>query len=111
MGDPVLSLGQPLRPHHPAAKTSRVAEKRTSPPPCERLPLYRARWHAELDLRSLKVTLGMDVLRGTTPRIVRKDIWAHLLSYNLIRSVMAQAAVQHGVLPRPLSLSGWGSPS
>ena len=63
--------------------------------------LYRARWHAELDLRSLKVTLAMDVLRGKSPKIVRKETWAHLLAYNLIRSVMAQAAVEHGgrVLP------------
>lgn len=65
--------------------------------------LYRARWHAELDLRSLKVTLAMDVLRGKTPQIVRKEIWAHLLAYNLIRTLIAQAAVQHGVLPRSLS--------
>ncbi len=65
--------------------------------------LYRARWHAELDLRSLKVTLAMDVLRGKSPQIVRKEIWAHLLAYNLIRSVMAQAAVKHGTLPRSLS--------
>lgn len=65
--------------------------------------LYRARWHAELDLRSLKVTLAMDVLRGKSPQIVRKEIWAHLLAYNLIRSVMAQAAVRHGALPRHLS--------
>jgi Transposase DDE domain len=65
--------------------------------------LYRARWHAELDLRSLKVTLAMDVLRGKTPPIVRKEIWAHLLAYNLIRAVIAQTAVEHGVLPRSLS--------
>jgi hypothetical protein len=68
--------------------------------------LYRARWHAELDLRSLKVTLAMDVLRGKTPQIVRKEIWAHLLAYNLIRTVMAQAAMQHDVLPRSLSFKG-----
>jgi hypothetical protein len=68
--------------------------------------LYRARWHAELDLRSLKVTLAMDVLRGKTPEIVRKEIWAHLLAYNLIRAVIAQAAVQYGVLPRGLSFKG-----
>lgn len=72
-------------------------------PAAEVAALYRARWHAELDLRSLKVTLGMDVLRGKTPQIVRKEIWAHLLAYNLIRSVMAQAASQYGVLPRSLS--------
>jgi len=65
--------------------------------------LYRARWHAELDLRSLKVTLRMDVLRGKSPQIVRKEVWAHLLAYNLIRAVIAQAAVAHGALPRSLS--------
>jgi hypothetical protein len=65
--------------------------------------LYRARWHAELDLRSLKVTLRMDVLRGKSPAIVRKEIWAHLLAYNLIRAVIAQAAVHHNALPRSLS--------
>ena len=72
-------------------------------PVAEVAALYRARWHAELDLRSLKVTLAMDVLRGKTPQIVRKEIWAHLLAYNLIRTVMAQAAMQHDVLPRSLS--------
>jgi Transposase DDE domain len=68
--------------------------------------LYRARWHAELDLRSLKVTLGMDVLRCKTPAMVRKEIWAHLLAYNLIRSVMAQAAAEIGAAPRELSFQG-----
>lgn len=65
--------------------------------------LYRQRWHAELDLRSLKVTLGMDVLRGKTPAMLRKELWVHLLSYNLVRTVMAQAAVKHGFAPRSLS--------
>jgi hypothetical protein len=68
--------------------------------------LYRARWHAELDLRSLKVVLGMDVLRCRSPEMVRKEIWAHLLAYNLIRTVMARAALDTGVLPRELSFKG-----
>jgi hypothetical protein len=68
--------------------------------------LYRARWHAELDLRSLKQTLQMDVLRCRTPAMVRKEIWAHLLAYNLIRRVMADAAERHGILPRDLSFKG-----
>jgi hypothetical protein len=51
--------------------------------------LYRARWHAELDLRSLKITLGMEVLRCKSPEMVRQELWAHLLAYNLIRTVMA----------------------
>jgi hypothetical protein len=68
--------------------------------------LYRARWHAELDLRSLKVTLGMDVLRCKSPEMVRKEVWAHLLAYNLIRTVMAQAADDTGCTPRDLSFKG-----
>ena len=65
--------------------------------------LYRARWHAELDLRSLKITLGMDVLRCKSPEMIRKELWAHLLAYNLIRTVMAQAAHDLDVTPRDLS--------
>jgi hypothetical protein len=68
--------------------------------------LYRARWHAELDLRSLKVTLGMDVLRCQTPGMVRKEFWMHLLAYNLIRAVMARAAQDLGCPPRELSFAG-----
>jgi hypothetical protein len=68
--------------------------------------LYRLRWHAELDLRSLKITLGMDVLRCKSPAMVRKEVWAHLLVYNLIRSVMAQAAEAHGADRRELSFKG-----
>lgn len=68
--------------------------------------LYRARWHAELDLRSIKQTLKMDVLRCKTPAMVRKEIWGHLLVYNLLRAAMAQAALRQGVSPRQLSLQG-----
>jgi hypothetical protein len=68
--------------------------------------LYRARWHAELDLRSLKQTLQMDVLRCKTPELVRKELWTHVLAYNLIRTVIAQAASQHGLEPRSISFKG-----
>jgi hypothetical protein len=68
--------------------------------------LYRARWNAELDLRSLKRTLQMDVLRGKTPDLVRKEIWAHMLAYNLVRTIMAQAATEHGIEPRSISFKG-----
>ena len=64
--------------------------------------LYRARWNAELDLRSLKQTLQMDVLRCKTPELVRKELWAHVLAYNLIRAIAAQAATRHGVEPRSI---------
>jgi len=68
--------------------------------------LYRARWHAELDLRSLKVTLGVDVLRCQSPEMVGKEFWAHLLAYNLIRAVMARAAQELACPPRGLSFAG-----
>jgi putative transposase len=55
--------------------------------------LYHYRWHAELDLRSLKQTLGMDQLRCTAPELVERELWMHVLSYNLVRKVMAQAAL------------------
>jgi hypothetical protein len=65
--------------------------------------LYRARWNNELDLRSIKVVLQMDVLRCKTPELVRKEVWTHVLAYNLIRTVMAQAAAEHDVEPRSIS--------
>jgi len=68
--------------------------------------LYRARWYAEIDLRSLKQAMKMDVLRCKTPAMVRKEFWAHLLAANLIRGVMAAAARRGGLLPRQLSFQG-----
>lgn len=65
--------------------------------------MYRARWNNELDLRSIKVTLQMDRLRCKSPDLVRKEIWAHVLAYNLIRTVMARAAAGEGIAPRSIS--------
>jgi len=68
--------------------------------------LYRVRWQAELDLRSLKETLQMRVLRCKTPELVRKELWTHILAYNLIRTIIAQAASKHGLEPRSISFKG-----
>ena len=68
--------------------------------------IYRERWHNELDLRTIKVTLQMDILRCKTPELVRKEIWTHILAYNLIRTIMAQAAVMHKIAPRSISFKG-----
>lgn len=68
--------------------------------------LYRERWHCELDLRSLKLSLQMSHLRCKTPEMIEKEIWTHLLAYNLIREAAAEAARQHGELPRRLSFQG-----
>jgi hypothetical protein len=72
----------------------------------EAAALYGARWYAELDLRAIKDTLAMGVLRGKTPAMARKEVWTHLLAYNLIRSLMAQAAGQAGLLPWQVSFAG-----
>ena len=68
--------------------------------------LYRARWHNELDIRSLKSAMQMGELRCKTPELVRNEVWTHLLAYNLLRTVMAQAAARHGVAPRTISFTG-----
>jgi hypothetical protein len=65
--------------------------------------LYARRWHVELDLRNLKTTTGMDVLSCQTPQMNEKQLWVHLLAYNLIRLLMAQAARDADIDPRELS--------
>jgi hypothetical protein len=65
--------------------------------------LYARRWNVELDLRNLKTTTGMDVLSCQTPQMNEKQLWVHLLAYNVIRLLMAQAACNAGIDPRELS--------
>ena len=65
--------------------------------------LYARRWNVELDLRNLKTTTGMDVLSCQTPQMNEKQLWVHLLAYNVIRLLMAQAARNAGIDPRSLS--------
>lgn len=72
----------------------------------ELLDLYALRWQCELRLRDLKVALQMDVLRTRTPAMVRKELLAHLLAYNLIRSLMWTAGQQHKIDPMRLSFKG-----
>ena len=68
--------------------------------------LYNIRWRAEIDLRSLKSVMEMDVLRCRTPKMVRKEIWTHLLAYNLIRTAIAKAAESHKRQPYQISFKG-----
>jgi hypothetical protein len=65
--------------------------------------LYGSRWLAELDIRAIKITMGMDILRCKTPAMVRKEMWTCLLAYNLIRRTLLQSAQQSGQSPRALS--------
>jgi hypothetical protein len=70
------------------------------------LALYRDRWMAELNLRSLKTHLKMDVLRGRSVDVVRKEALVHVLLYNLIRVLIWEAALATGRNPRRLSFTG-----
>ena len=68
--------------------------------------LYERRWSGEVDIRAIKSTMQMDVLRCKSPAMVEKEIWAHLLAYNLLRTVMAVAAGANGLEPRQVSFKG-----
>ncbi len=68
--------------------------------------LYWQRWNCELDIRSIKHSLHLDVLRAKTPAMAHKEIWAHLLAYNLLRGTMVESAKRNDVLPRQLSVKG-----
>src|SRR5487761_324834 len=75
-------------------------------PAAEIARLYRRRWQAELNLRSLKTVMQMDHLRCKTPHRVRNEFYMHLVAYNLIRTAMAAAAAQAGVEPWTVSFKG-----
>src|SRR5207247_4314371 len=91
----------------PAARAVNSDRPRGRPTGPTHRPLWRQHGcDIELDLRSLKQTLQMDVLRCKTPELVRKELWAHILAYNLIRTVIAQAAARHGLEPRSISFKG-----
>ena len=68
--------------------------------------LYMKRWRAELFLRDIKSALGADVLRCKTPAMVRRELWMHLIDYNLVRTLMARAARHHRADPMRLSFRG-----
>ena len=72
-------------------------------PKKEIVKLYIDRWHVELDFRSIKTMMKMDILRCESPSMVRKEIDVHLLVYNLIRALMAKAAETIGKTPREIS--------
>ena len=66
--------------------------------------LYRWRWQVEIDIRHVKTTLKMEMLRGKTPDMVRKEIFVYLMAYNLLRAIMWEAADTNNVSKRLISL-------
>jgi hypothetical protein len=67
--------------------------------------VYQSRWLVELDIRSIKCSLSMDVLRAKSPDMVRTELWSCLLAYNLIRLKMLQSSVSSHRDPRSLSFA------
>jgi hypothetical protein len=65
--------------------------------------LYRRRWQAELNLRSLKTHMEMDYLRCKSPQMLRREFAMYMLAYNSIRKVSAEAARRRGVEPHEIS--------
>ena len=68
--------------------------------------LYSRRWQVEVDLRSIKAEMGMDIVRAKSPAMVDKEIGVYLLAYNLVCALMARAAAATDVLARALSFKG-----
>ncbi|MDP2346203.1 MAG: IS4 family transposase [Gammaproteobacteria bacterium] len=72
-------------------------------PKAQVMTLYKSRWHIELDLRNIKTTLGMEKLSCLSPAMILKEVWVYLLAYNVIRLLMAQAAISAKRHPREIS--------
>ena len=89
-------------------ETAIVISTMTDPtiPQQELSDLYWRRWNCELDLRSIKQSMHLDILRCKTPEMVRKEIFCHLLAYNLLRGTMTASAKRTGLTPRQLSVKG-----
>lgn len=68
--------------------------------------LYFRRWKAELSFRDIKTTMGMDVLRCLTPKMILTELWMHVIAYNLVRAVMTEAALQRGAPLDRISFKG-----
>ena len=68
--------------------------------------LYGLRWQVEVYLDHVKTTLKMEMLQAHSPEMVRKEIYVHLIAYNLLRYLMWQAAEGNGDDPLRLSVQG-----
>lgn len=68
--------------------------------------LYYRRWLAELNLRDIKITMGMDVLRCKTPEMIHKELLMFIIAYNLVRALILKTAQLHGVQLKRLSFKG-----
>ncbi len=99
-------LQQPgFRPKEIILVTTLVDSKRY--PKAKLAHLYQLRWQAtEMNFKHLKTTLKMEMIFAKTPEMVQKEIWMHLLAYNLLRTLMWQSAQQAEGSPLRISLQG-----
>lgn len=67
--------------------------------------LYGDRWNIEMDLRSLKQTINLQMLRCQSVDMVAKELITAVSGYNLVRATMLAAARTAGIDPRQLSFS------
>jgi hypothetical protein len=75
-------------------------------PAKELVRLLGERWAIEVDLRSLKTTMGMEKLKCQSVEGVRKELLMYLIVYNLVKLLMAEAARRQDV---PLSRLSFAS--
>ena len=75
--------------------------------PAEELArLYGRRWQIELWFRDIKTSMGMEVLRCQSPKMIHKELEMFFIAYNLIRALMIQASRNHEVQNQRLSFKG-----
>jgi hypothetical protein len=74
-------------------------------PADEVVALRFRRWEVETDIRHLKTTMNMEVLRCQTPQGVLKELAVFTAVYNLTRAVMLESARRQKVKPTRLSFA------
>jgi DDE family transposase len=75
--------------------------------PAEQLALlYARRWQIELWFRDLKTSMGMEVLRCKSPKMVHKELEMFFIAYNLVRCLMLGAATRYQADIQRLSFKG-----
>jgi hypothetical protein len=68
--------------------------------------LYARRWRIETMIEEIKIGLGADVLRSLAPDGVRKEFAARMLAATVMRTIILEAAIKHGVDPLRISFKG-----
>ena len=90
-----------FRPKTKFILTTHIDSKKV--PKSDLADLYSKRWQVEFNLRSIKTVLGMDILRSTSEDMVVKEVWVHMLAYNLVRETMCAVAATKRCLPSEVS--------